>query len=331
MKKQSHRLIRFLLLLALSLAAIAACSQPTAQRGHTLSEPPPDCRIIQHTFGETCVPLEPQRIIALDPHTTLDPLIALGIMPIGFASYNSSGEESLLGLSFDEVTGIENVGSFFEPSLEKILMLKPDLILTTDYSNDEQRYKLLSEIAPTVSVPNQSHTSPVDWENRPYFKENLQYVATLLGQEAKAEEVLRQYQKRIEELKSHIGSQLQKTEISVIFYGEGYIWTISKDSYPISYVLDDVGLRYKFVPHGEWNLSIETISEYDSDILFIVDVDRKGSSFYLESPIFSNLEAVKNNRAYVVSQENWRTAGISGANKILDDLFKYLPDVMQKL
>jgi len=41
--------------------------------------------------------------------------------------------------------------------------------------------------------------------------------------------------------------------------------------------------------------------------------------------MFKNLKAVKNNRAYVVSQENWNTHGISGANRVLDDLFKYLP------
>ncbi|BAY67802.1 ABC transporter, iron(III) dicitrate-binding protein [Trichormus variabilis NIES-23] len=42
--------------------------------------------------------------------------------------------------------------------------------------------------------------------------------------------------------------------------------------------------------------------------------------------MFSSLKVVKNNRAYVVSQENWRGFGMSGVNKILDDLFKYLPE-----
>ncbi|MBW4619422.1 MAG: hypothetical protein KME17_08695 [Cyanosarcina radialis HA8281-LM2] len=38
---------------------------------------------------------------------------------------------------------------------------------------------------------------------------------------------------------------------------------------------------------------------------------------------------MKTNRAYVVSQENWRGFGISGANKILDDLYKYLSDTLE--
>ncbi|PSN10336.1 iron-siderophore ABC transporter substrate-binding protein [filamentous cyanobacterium CCT1] len=326
MSNQYQRLAKLCLLMVISSILITACSQQVVQTTHFSSQIPSDCRVVQHVFGKTCVPLDPQRIIALDPIFTLDPLIALGVEPIGFASYNGSGEEVLLGVSFDEVEGAKNVGDAGQPSFEKILVLKPDLILTTDYGDDEQKYKLLSKIAPTVSVPNESHLSPEDYENKPWFKENLRFVAKVLGQEAKSEEVLRQYQNRIEALKNRLGNQLHQIEVSVIFYGEGYIWTISKGNYPVSFILDDVGLRYKSVPYGEWNLSIETISEYDSDILFIVDVDKRGASFYLQHPLFRDLEVVKNNRAYVVSQENWRSGGISGANKTLNDLFKYLPE-----
>lgn len=180
-------------------------------------------------------------------------------------------------------------------------------------------------IAPTVSVPNDADIPAIDRENKAYFKENIRYLAKLLGQETKAEEVLNQYQKRTEELKRRLGNQLQQIEVSVLFSGEGYTWTIAKSD-TISYILRDIGLRHKAVSDGKWNLSIETINEYDADILFIIDVDERKSSFYFQHPIFSNLKVVKNNRAYVVSQENWRGFGMSGANKILDDLFKYLPE-----
>ncbi|MFQ4145909.1 iron-siderophore ABC transporter substrate-binding protein [Chlorogloeopsis sp. ULAP02] len=325
MKKQSYRLIKPFLLMAFSLLVITACYQPVIQTSHLSLKPAVECRVIQHKFGETCVPLKPQRIIALAPRETLDPLLALGIKPIGFASYNSGGKEGLFGVSFEEVKGTKNVGDSLQPSLEKILMLKPDLILSSDFGNAHQKYKLLSAIAPTVSVPNDADIPAIDWENKTYFKENLRYIAKLIGQEIKAEEVLNKYQKRTEELKKRLGNQLQQIEVSVIFYGEGYIWTIAKSD-TISHVLTDIGLRHKFVPRGEWNLSIETINKYDADVLFIVDVDKRSPSFYFQNPMFSSLKVVKNNRAYVVSQENWRGFGISGANKILDDLFKYLPE-----
>ena len=331
MKRHVYELIKLLFLLAFSLVAVVSCHQTVSQESQPVLEPTSDCRIIQHTFGETCVPLKSERIIALSPAITLDPLIALGIKPIGFATYTHSEEEYLLGVSFNELEEVENVGDASQPSLEKILSLKPDLILTTDYGKDDQQYRFLAEIAPTVSVPNESHMSPTDLANKPYFKDNLRYVADILGEEARADEILRQYQKRIEKIKKQLGNQLQTAEISVIFDAPSGIWTISKGTYPISHILDDIGIRYKSVSHGEWNLSIENIDQYDSDILFIVDIAKKGERFYFQDSIFATLDVVKNGGAYIVNQENWRSHGILGANKILDDLFKYLPDAMRNL
>jgi iron complex transport system substrate-binding protein len=65
-----------------------------------------------YKFGKICVPLKPQRIIALDPRITLDPLVALGIKSIDFASYNGKGKESLFGVYFDEVKGTQEMKKF---------------------------------------------------------------------------------------------------------------------------------------------------------------------------------------------------------------------------
>lgn len=325
LKGQLYHLIKPFLIMAFSLFLFTACHQSTIHKSHLASKSS-ECRVVQHKFGETCIPWKPERIVALDPRITLDPLVALGIKPIGFAAYGVKEKETLLGVSLEQVTGSENVGIPWQPSLEKILMLKPDLILRTDYSDADQLYKLESAIAPTLPVPNETRMAEMGLINEAYFKHNLRYIAKVVGQEAKAEEVLSQYQKRIEELKKRLGDQLQQIEISVLFYGEGYIWPIMEGD-TISTICSDIGLRHKFLPDGEdWMLSIETIAQYDADALFIVDIDKRSPSFFFQNPMFGNLAAVKNNRAYVVSQESWRGLGISGANKILDDLFKYLPE-----
>lgn len=183
MKNQLYRLTKPFLFMAFSLLLITACYQAVIQKPHISLKHPLECRVIKHELGEICVPLKLQRIIALDPENTLDPLIALGIKPIGFGSYTHKGEEFLHGVSFDEVTGAKNVGNVSQPSLEKILMLKPDLILSTN----AHQYNLLSAIAPTVPVPYPNYTMLV---HKAFFKENLRYVAQIVGEEAKAEEVL---------------------------------------------------------------------------------------------------------------------------------------------
>jgi iron complex transport system substrate-binding protein len=321
MGSQIYHLVKPFLLMALSLFLVTSCYQPVTQRTHLSVKPAVECRVIQHKFGETCVPLKPQRIIALDPWTTLDPLITLGIKPIGFGTYGSNVKEmaDYYGASLDVIKEAINVGDAFSPSLEKILLLKPDLILATE----DNQYNLLSAIAPTVVVPSPNYEGLV---SKPYFQENLRYVAKIVGEEAQAEEVLSRYQNRIEELKKRLGKQLKQVEISVILYGEN-IWSIIKNIHPASTILTDVGLRYKLARPGATRLriSIETINEYDSDILFIVDITERGSSFYFKNPLLSSLKAFKNNRVYIVDRDKWYVLGISGANKTLDDLFKYLP------
>jgi iron complex transport system substrate-binding protein len=271
--------------------------------------------MIQHQFGKTCVPLNPQRIVALDPNTTLDPLIALGIKPIGFATfYDNEGKEVLPGVSLDDVKGATNVGNAEQPSLEKVVMLKPDLILAAD----SQPYPLLSAIAPTVPMPSPNFEAPA---NEAFFKENLRYVAKVLGKEAKAEGILNQYQQRIEDLKNRLGKQLEQIEVSVIYYTLGLVYTPARNYDATADVLVDTGLRFKR-PTG--HVSIETIEEYDADILFIINIERRPLSYYTQHPLFSRLKAVKTNRVYLVPPERWDTRGILGANQILDDLFKYL-------
>jgi len=333
-KKPSDRLIKPFLLIAFSFLLITACYQPGTQTPQLSLKPAVECRVIQHALSETCVPLNPQRIVALNPERNLDALIAFGIKPIGYTGYDipNTGKSGLFGASLDAVAGAEYVGNAYEPSIEKILKLKPDLILTCC---NPPNYQLLSTIAATVPVPDpywdedNSDNSLYKSTDQAYFKENLRYHGRLLNQEAKAEELLNQYYQRVNELKKRLGNQLQQLEISVIFFTEGGIFTITDRIRTLPpAIFNDVGLRYKFLSQGrdlKPSLSIETIDEFDTDILFIVDYAERPSS-YFQHPMFKSLKAVKNNRAFVVDPETWGAQGILGANKILDDLFKYLPE-----
>jgi iron complex transport system substrate-binding protein len=310
------------LLLALAIFTLTfACSHNIPNIQIAMKPPPDNCRMVKHEMGETCVPLNPKRIVALAPEHNLDPLIALGMKPVGFTSYNE-GEQGLFGASPDAIAGAKNVGNAYQPSLEKILTLKPDLILTCC---EAPNYGLLSAIAPTVVVPDASYSNVL--ANKASSKETLRYTAKILGQETRAEEVLNHYQQRVDTLKQRLGDQLQKAEIAVIYYGDGLIYTISDRAALVPVVFNDIGLRYKFLSRAgnlEPPLSLEAISEYDADILFIVNVAERPSSFYFQHPLLSTFKAVKNKRAYVVDQETWSAQGMVGANKLLDDLFKYL-------
>jgi iron complex transport system substrate-binding protein len=218
----------------------------------------------------------------------------------------------------EKVIGIESVGAEGTPSLEKILMLKPDLILLPDYGT--QYYKQLSAIAPTVLID--------PWKDKALIpiKETFRYISQLVGQEEKAEEVLNQYQKRIEEFHKLLGVQLEGLEVSVISHYGGSFWFAP---IYISYfqVLKDIGLPIKpvFLKKNElFTFSVEVINQYDADILFIVDNPNTSASYLSQEPLILSLKAVKNGRAYIVDPNIWSFYGPIGMNLLVDDLSKYL-------
>jgi iron complex transport system substrate-binding protein len=235
---------------------------------------------------------------------------------VGTVSTYAGEREYFPGLSADEVAGIKIVGTPVGFSLENILKLNPDLILSLDSS--EQIYKQLSAIAPTVVR---------EYEKiKVSFKENFRAIAQLVDRQEKAEEVLTQYQNRIRTMQKLLKAQSKQPEISVInYYGGNFL--IPASYAPFFQVLSDLEVRIKplFLKYNEYlPFSIEAISEYDADILFIVDFDDKPASFFFQNPLISSLKSVKNNHAYLVRADVWWAYGPLGINRLLDEFSKYL-------
>jgi iron complex transport system substrate-binding protein len=276
-------------------------------------------KIVKHTLGETIIPAKPLRIIALDDSVILDPLLALNIKPIGATSYWKEKDIIFRGLSADKTKGIDIVGSGLNVSLEKILKLKPDLILEREGTIV---YNLLAKIAPTVIIDRSKFEHS--------FKDSFRFVAQVLDKSEKAEQVLSQYQKRVQELQNKLGSQLQKITVSVIgynYYGKNSFF-VCNPTVVYHQILTDIGIRRLPIVENQKDycltLSIEMLDKYDADVLFVVNYANTPLSHYLQHPLWSSLKAVKNKLVYEVKPDVWASFGPLGANRILDDLFKFL-------
>lgn len=313
MKNSMYCLVKPFLLIALSFLLTTACYSPVIQKPDLPITSSPGCRIVQHKLGETCIPVKPKRIIALDPRYIADPLLAIGIQPIGIAFDIVREKEVLDGLTPDDIKSIANVGNVFNPSLERILKLKPDLILALDIAH-EKIYKQLSTIAPTVLMNYKENIS---------FKNKLLYLAQLLNREAEADKVLFHYQARIEKLKKQLSHKPQEIEVNVLLYFQGRFFIPMYD-HPSHEIFSDIGLAHK-IQRKYKAISVEILNQYDADILFIMDFDSKPKPFFLKNPLIASLNAVKHNRAYFVDAIKWSAGGILGVNRMLDDIFKYLP------
>ncbi|KAM3102121.1 ABC transporter substrate-binding protein [Phormidesmis sp. 146-12] len=301
--------------MAFSTFLLAACQHSSVQE-QSAQVKLPDCQVVQHKLGETCVPKQPQRIIALGISWTLDPVLALGLKPIATNTYNYGEGSYFPGLSDAEVAGIEIIGSENQPSLERVLGLKPDLVIALDL--DPRLYNPISTIAPTVVR---------EFEKIKFsFKDNFRSIAQLLDREAEAEKILDRYEEKVSRLQRRLESQPQKPEVSVIYHVGGQFQAPASEAICFQ-VLNDLNVPIKsvFLNQTEYlPISIEVISEYDADILFIVDFDNKPSSYFLQNPLIASLKSAKNQQAYAVGADTWFPYGPLGVDKLLDELSSYL-------
>lgn len=281
------------------------------------------CRVVQHQFQETCIPHHPQRIIAMD-EDSLEVLVALGLKPIATVIPNRAG--SKLSLLQDKIGSVTNLGRESQPNLERIVQLKPDLILGMSIS--PQMYSLFSRIAPTVSVE-YVHTG---------WKKTFQQIADIVDRSSTANEVLAAYQQRLEAVRSQLRSKHQNTTVCIMrFYTDAHFTQFfNQNSFAVS-VLEDLGVvsipavqrRQRQIPntdYGYFNTSLEQIDLLEADFMFIaVDPGAESSlQLYADSPLWQTLRVVQQKRVYIVPSGHWVFGNILAAHAILDDVSRYL-------
>jgi len=278
--------------------------------------------LVKHELGKTRVPKNPRRVVALDFAIIPDGLVALGRDPVGATPLDE--ESSYPSWIEDKMKGVESVGVGGEANLEKVAALNPDLIL--GYTYHEAVYDKLSEIAPTVALSDITG----DWKV-PFRK-----IAESVGEKERAEQVIGDYEARLEEFKQEMGDRLDEIMVSFVTLREDHIRLYGEGSFPAE-LLQDAGLRVAPQPDVKSELGNLTSNR-------IVDISRelipqiKGNTILFtsygvtdaqvanlrEDPLWRRLEAVQNDRVYPVDPIVWSNSGPLGVDRAVDDLFEYL-------
>lgn len=346
--------IKLLMLGMFTTLLIVACNGNAPNRttsGDTansiLSSSASKCRIVKHDMGETQVCGQPQKIVVLSPHL-LDLLLSLNRQPAGYAEVfpfhkgeyfdNPSQQIPYLG---DRVTSQPiNLGNRDEPSLERLIKLKPDLILG-EVGNNRQAYGLLSQIAPTLL-----------WDDRTAkgkWQQSLRQLAQALGEEKQAEAVIAAYNQRITSARTEfapivaahphlllLGANRLSSNMAIVT-GSGYLGEL----------LEGLGFQFVSAPLRTdvaqvTSVSVELLPQLGTaDIIFILGHDlspnRKNLTSVLDSQtsaiqqewnnnaIAQTLKASKENRVYFVTYYLWNGFnGPIGAELILNQLRQLL-------
>ena len=272
--------------------------------------------MVTHTQGETCVPINPQRVVTLSL-PTLGNVVALGVTPVATTNevFIGNGSQTFIP---GKAEGIPLVGTS-QPNLEAVLAFQPDLIIGLDWNDSV--YSDLSQIAPTV-------LGELDYATWPEY---LSFLAEVLGRQDIEKELWQHYNQRIDKLKQALGDRYKDKTVSFIYIGSGEIQIDTQNSFagdilkaanlqrPVSQSIDST--------YGAYPISIEEIEKADGDVLFVTTFSNEGEETLKkiqQDPLWQTLKAVQENQVYYVDFLSWAASHMLGTDIVIDDLFKYL-------
>ncbi len=299
-----------------AVGAIACQTAPTANPA------PSDCRMVQHPLGETCVPVQPSRVVALN-HTAAGNLLSLGVTPIGVAS-------NLLPELDERLPGVPRLGQSEQINLEALAVLQPDLIIGAT-SELEGNYDKLSAIAPTVAFEMQT---TADWQ------QPFRFHGQVLGLNSRAEAVLNQYQQRVEALRNQVGSPPVQVSLVRVMAQSGQISLYLKNCFGGS-ILADIGFarppaQDKGTPEQSSFTKLigrEALPEADGDVILLftfgatpeIAAEAETESDRLRTdPLWQSLRAVQQNQVHGVGHYWGSGNSPLAAEWVLADIERYL-------
>ena len=244
------------------------------------------------------------RIVVLDP-AVVEMVYLLG------------GEDKLVGIAKlerskiwpeEKTEKVESVGTFINPSLEKIIALKPDLVIESFHSSDAIDKSLSSNNIEIIKIQANSIED--------IFK-NFQKVAKILGKEKEAEKIIAEKRQKIEEIK-----KIDTTEKKGLFIlAPTPMRVFGKGTLPNNIM---EMLNIKNIAAGMEGMSPTLTPEYiikeNPDIILTFVKDPQ--EIVKANPQIKDISAIKNNKFVVLETGQI----LRGSPRMID----YIADVYQK-
>ena len=273
-------------------------------------------RTVAHTFGKLVMHGTPKRVVALE-YSFVDALLAVGVRPVGVADDNR--KERILPQYRTKLGTYTSVGLRSTPNLETISSLHPDLIIA-DADRHANIYKQLSKIAPTIVLDSL----------RQAYRPAL-HAAVVIGQAVNRCGAmiarLKRHRANMEKIARAVPDGEKRSVLFAVSSATGFNEHNSLGYTPS--VLAELGLQAtEKGKNGEpyHELTLETLFSLNPDVMFIARSGAKTmSDGWKDSPIWQQIDAVKNNRVYEVNSDLWsRWRGISAAEVVAQQAVRLL-------
>jgi iron complex transport system substrate-binding protein len=229
----------------------------------------------------------PQRIVSHVPNIT-EILFALGLEErvVGVSDYCNYPEEAELKSS---------VGNYFNPSIENIVALDPDLVLTDGHS--ENILPQLDSLGITYVVIN-----PDDIDG---ILRNIELIGRFSATEKRAREIIEDIEDRILQVTTKVKDA---TQVRVFYMFDATDlnnpWTAGPGSFADSLITMAGGENIAAQAQGAWvQFSLEAVVASDPEIIILPAKHGTASispEVLKEHPTWREITAVKQDRIYII-------------------------------
>ena len=223
----------------------------------------------------------PQRIISLGPAIT-EELYILGV------------EANLIGCTVycqrpAEAKKKEKVGTAIEVNLEKVIGLRPDLVLATSLTNPEAKEKLRNLGIKVIAFPTAKSFSGIC--------EQFLELGKIVGKEKEAEEIISMVKIKVSLIKEKIkGLPNQRVFVQI---GAKPLHTATKDSFVNDFIEFAGGINVAYNSKSGLYSREKALSD-NPDVIIIVTMGIAGEKEKQTWAKYEALKATRNNRIYIV-------------------------------
>nr|WP_282706389.1 iron-siderophore ABC transporter substrate-binding protein [Pseudomonas syringae] len=260
----------------------------------------------------------PLRVVTLFQGAS-DTAVALGVTPCGVV--DSWSEKPMYRYLRPALAAVPHVGLETQPSLEDIVLLKPDLIVASRFRH--QRIAPLLEQISTVLMLEEVFE----------FKRTLAMMGAALQRQKLAIELLGQWQQRVAALRGQLQAKFTgrwPITVSVLDIREDHIRSYLPASFAGS-VLSELGFAWTPAARQATGVSLklsskESLPVVDADLFFVFQRADSTAAQHthdklVQNPFWQQLRAVRDGQVWRVDAVAWSlSGGILGANRMLDEI-----------
>lgn len=204
--------------------------------------------------------------------------------------YDIGAEKNLVGVtnfcSFPpDVEKKEKVGDYLNPNIEKIYILKPDIIFAGEWKNDF--IKKIKNLNAKIIIIKQE-------ESIDDIYRTVRTISKYLNKEKEGEKI-------ISDMKTKISSFKNKSYVKVYAEIDKDGWTVGKDSFISDVISKSGGINiFNDIKTPYFKSHWEDVIKRNPDIIILFNTSYEE---FKKRPLLDKITAFKNNKIYILSSE----------------------------